>query len=165
MIDAILSRRSIRHFDEQPVDQAALQRILQCARYAPSGMNNQPWRFAVITDREKLRQLAQCTKYAPVLLGARAAIAVFLDSSVSYSHLKDAQAVGACCQNMLLAAHAQGLGAVWLGEILNHAAQVGELLGAPTQLELMAVIALGHPAEKPEPLGRLELEQLVFARF
>jgi nitroreductase len=56
--------------------------------------------------------------------------------------------MGACIQNMLLAAHALGLGAVWLGEILKNAEGVRTLLGLPEQMELMAVVALGHPAGK-----------------
>ncbi len=65
-----------------------------------------------------------------------------------YHEVKDHQAMGACIQNMLLASHGMGLGAVWLGEILKNADAVRGLLGLPDSLELMAVIALGHPAEQ-----------------
>jgi nitroreductase len=67
---------------------------------------------------------------------------------VMYHGVKDHQAIGACIQNMLLAAHALGLGAVWLGEILKNAEGVRTLLGLPEQMELMAVVALGRPAGK-----------------
>jgi nitroreductase len=75
-------------------------------------------------------------------------IAVFLDNSLSYDRTKDCQAIGACIQNMLLAVHSMGLGAVWLGEILKSKDKVLELIGGPSELELMAVLAIGYPAEK-----------------
>jgi nitroreductase len=69
--------------------------------------------------------------------------------------------MGACLQNMLLASHALGLGAVWLGEILNRAADVNELLGLPKELELMAVIAVGRPKPAQRTSSRKEASSLI----
>jgi len=165
LFNTIKDRRSIRRFKDRPVEDLEIERILDSARHAPSGMNNQPWRFAVIKNREVLDKLADCTKYGRVLLEAQTAIAVYLDNETSYNHLKDVQAVGACIQNLLLGAHALGLGAIWLGEILNRAVDVNDILKAPEKHELMAVIALGYPDERPEFPGRMEIEELVFARY
>ena len=82
-----------------------------------------------------------------------------------YNDTKDHQAVGGCLENMLLMAHGLGLGAVWLGEILKSAKEVRETLGLPEELELMAVVALGHPdggTSKPE---RKSMDELVVARL
>ena len=87
--------------------------------WAPSGLNNQPWRFVIVRDSQLRSDLADCTKYGKIIRNAPVCIAVFMDQSKSYDRVKDLQAIGACIQNMLLSIHDLGLGAVWLGEILN----------------------------------------------
>jgi len=89
---------------------------------------------------------------------------VFLDKDESYDRTKDIQAIGACIQNMLLAIHALGLGGVWLGEILKNKDKVSKVLDAPDNLELMAVVALGYPAEKDRKGSRKGLDKVVFLK-
>ena len=72
--------------------------------------------------------------------------------------------MGACIQNMLLSIHSMGLGGVWLGEILKNKEKAGELVGAGKDLELMAVVAFGHPAKAGESSERDSLEKKVFLR-
>ncbi len=139
-----------------------IDRIIESGIWAPSGLNNQPWRFAVIRDRIIKNKLSRLTHYSKIVLGASVLIAVFLDNGESYDRTKDVMAVGACIQNMLLFIHSQGLGAVWLGEILKNKDTVRNLVKGPETLELMAVIALGHPAEKGGKTGRKDLETVVF---
>ncbi|MCL7413660.1 MAG: nitroreductase [ANME-2 cluster archaeon] len=146
IIDVIKSRRSVRQFLDRPVEDDLIAEILEAGRWAPSGLNNQPWRFVVVRDRRRMASLAECTRYGAIIRGAPLLIAVFLDEDVMYDHTKDTLACGAAIQNMLLAAHGIGLGAVWLGEILNRKAEVCRILEAPGSMELMAVIAVGHPA-------------------
>jgi nitroreductase len=88
-----------------------------------------------------------------------------------YDRTKDVQAVGASIQNMLLTIHSMELGGVWLGEILQNKEKVGELLRVDKDLELMAVVALGHPngralrsAKRDKPGKRDRLEERVFLR-
>jgi len=78
-----------------------------------------------------------------------------------YNDVKDHQAMGACIQNMLLAAHGLGLGAVWLGEILKNAGEVRKLLGLPEEMELMAVVALGHPAPGKHTAKRKDVSEVL----
>jgi nitroreductase len=78
-----------------------------------------------------------------------------------YHELKDHQAIGSCLQNMLLAAHSLGLGVVWLGEILKNSDRVRDLLGLSEDLELMAVLALGHPARRNQTSTRKSLEEVI----
>ncbi len=164
VLDAIYTRRSIRHFTDEPVNQALIDEILRAGSWAPSGLNNQPWRFAVITDRDLKDKFVPLTRYGKVIEGAACLIPVFLDRQAMYNDVKDHQAAGACIQNMLLAAHSLGLGAVWLGEILKSAGQVRKLLGLPENMELMAVLALGHPARRDQKSSRKDLEELVIFR-
>lgn len=163
---ALLERRSIRRFTEEPVCSEDLTRILEAGRWAPSGLNNQPWRFLVLRRPDPRKSaLEACTKYAHIVRESAALICVFLDKSAMYHEGKDHQAAGACIQNMLLAIHGLGLGGVWLGEIINQESAVLNALHLDSQrLRLMAVLALGRPAQdgssQRKPLSDLMLEEL-----
>lgn len=139
--------------------------VLDAGRWAPSGLNNQPWRFAVVREASLRERLSAYTVYSAILRSADVLIAVFCDASAGYDRTKDLQAMGACIQNMLLAIHDLGLGGVWIGEILRSGTEVKSLLGAPEAYEFMALIAFGYPDGKPPraPLRR-PLSELVFFR-
>ncbi|MFP4084989.1 MAG: nitroreductase family protein [Desulfonatronovibrio sp.] len=162
IMEAILTRRSIRKYSGEHVSSQDITRVLEAGRWAPSGLNNQPWRFLVIKSADKRKAaLEDCTRYSHVVRGADALIAVFLDKEAKYHHEKDCQGAGACIQNMLLAIHGLGLGGVWLGEIINQEEAVHKVLQtSPEKLELMAVIALGHPAA-PGSSSRKDLAELM----
>ncbi len=165
ILEIIRARRSVRHFRPEPPSEEAIDAILTAGAWAPSGLNNQPWAFAVIRDAETRKALAGLTRYGRIILEAPALIAVFLDGGKTYDRTKDCQAIGACVQNMLLYIHASGLGAVWLGEILKNKAEVSRLLDAPEGLELMAVVALGTPSGEELHEGkRRPLTESVFRR-
>lgn len=161
VLSAIRERRSIRNFTGQPVAPEMLREIIQAGIQAPSGLNNQPWRFVIITG-EKIRGLvAEQTSYKHIVLGAPALIAVYLDRLAMYDDLKDAQSAGACIQNMLLAAEALGLGAVWLGQILKNQKKVSEIIGLTDTLELMAVVAIGHPSRRDQQSTRKPMAEFI----
>jgi Nitroreductase len=164
MLEEIRSRRSIRKFTAAEVDDQTIDTIIEMGTWAPSGLNNQPWKFVVVKEKEMLNKLSQQTVYAHIIKNAPVCIAVFLDNKASYNREKDIQAIGACIQNMLLAIHHLGLGGVWLGEILKNRKQVEKLLEVTDGVELMAVVGLGHPAEKPGKGTRKPLDQVILAR-
>ena len=147
IIDTIKSRRSVRDFTDNPVSKDKINTILDAGRWAPSGLNNQPWRYIVVKECGTIEQIATCTHYSNVVQGAPLLIAVFLDHDAEYNYVKDVQAIGASIQNMLLACCELELGAVWLGEILNQKEKVNSILDALDPLELMAVLAIGYPVE------------------
>jgi len=154
----------VRKFTAEDVDDAIIDQIIEMGAWAPSGLNNQPWKFVVVKDRGVLQELSLQTIYSHIIDGAPACIAVFLDTAESYNRVKDIQAIGACIQNMLLTIHHLGLGGVWLGEILKHREEVEDILGVPESLELMAVIAVGHPAEEKRSGKRKPLDQVIIGR-
>ncbi len=162
----IYERRSIRHFDNRPLTKELLDTILDAGRWAPSGLNNQPWRFAVIEDPKLKLKLSELTKYHRIIEEAPAIICVFLDNKSLYHREKDIQGIGAALQNMLLMAHSLGLGAVWLGEILKNGDQACKILELEPRYELMAVIATGYPASelKNKKISRKPLEELILLR-
>ncbi len=163
VIDTILSRRSIRKYTEEAVSDEDIITILESARWAPSGLNNQPWKFIVIKDKGTMEKLADCTHYSKIIRNAPLLIAVYLDTETMYNKTKDIQAIGAAIQNMLLACCDLGLGAVWLGEILNQSDKVNLILNCPDSLELMAVLAIGKPADSGKSPSRKELQDIVFS--
>lgn len=158
---AIHERRSVRQFLESPVERQIILEALRAASWAPSGLNNQPWRFAIIGNKDIKEQLAGLTRYSKVLQGAAALIAVFMDKDSSYDYVKDCQAIGAAIQNMLLTLHARGVGAVWLGEILKNKDKINGYLDLPERLELMAMVAVGEPAHRNQSSHRRPLEELI----
>jgi len=164
VIDAITTRRSVRQFTKEPVSDEAVDQILESGLWAPSGKNNQPWKFAVIRDLTLKEPLAGLTHSRSIIQGAAVCIAVFLDHTRVYDRTKDVQAAGACIQNMLLTIHSLGLGGIWLGEILKNKEKVAKLLGAGEDLELMAVVAIGWPAKRSGAGERDSLEKRVLCR-
>ncbi len=167
VMEAILQRRSVRKFDgKKDVADEVVDRLLEAGRLAPSGLNNQPWRFAVVRRQDVKDKIAQLSHYHGIIHSAPVLIIVLLDTESLYHREKDIQAVGACIQNLLLAAHSQGLGAVWLGEILKNGPKVVDILQLEKRYELMAVVALGYPASDylPKTASRKALDELILYR-
>ncbi|MHA1265460.1 MAG: nitroreductase family protein [Candidatus Helarchaeota archaeon] len=160
--EQIRARFSCRKFKDQMISNDLLQEILETARWAPSGLNNQPWKFIIIKDSSIKTQISEQTHYSQIITNAPLCIAVFYDKDAGYNYVKDVQACGAAIQNMLLAIHNLGLGAVWLGEILNKRSEVERILEVPKTYELMAIIALGYPAEQPKARSRKALAELTY---
>ncbi|MCK9613919.1 MAG: nitroreductase [Candidatus Omnitrophica bacterium] len=144
VLDLIKSRRSIRKFKKVNIPSKIIEKILEAGRWAPSGLNNQPWRFMVLEGESK-DALAKFTHYSYIIKGADKIILVFLDKNSSYNLEKDLMALGACIQNMLLCIHSLKLGACWLGEILNKRKDIHKLFNLPKNLQLESVIAIGKP--------------------
>ena len=165
MLDVIKSRRSIRRFTKQAVDEKLVKEIIEAGTWAPSGLNNQPLKFVVVRSPAFKDKLAELTHYRTIIQDAPLCIAVFLDTALSYDRTKDVQAIGACMQNMLLAIHALGIGGVWLGEILKNSEKVKQLLGVSPALEFMAVVALGYPDEKNITAERKKLNEVILSEI
>ncbi len=164
ILEIVKTRRSVRKFKDIPIPWTLIEKTLEAGRWAPSGMNNQPWTFATITDPAMIEDISKLTHYSKTVKSSKVLIPVFLDNANTYHRTKDVQAIGACIQNMLLEAHSVGLGAVWLGEIIRSNEEIKNLLGLRKELELMAVIAIGYPDEKPRAGKRKALSDLIVHR-
>ena len=148
-LEFVRSRKSVRNFIFSKIYKDTILEILEFGRWAPSGMNNQPWRVNIVIHEKVKTMLKEHTKYGNIIESAYVNLVVFLDKEKSYDRVKDLQGIGAFMQNLLLGVHAQpNLGAVWLGEILNQKEQVNELFKLdPERYELMGVIAIGEVDE------------------
>ena len=160
LLGIIKERRSIRKFKKEAISAKAIDDILEAGRWAPSGLNNQPWKFMVL-EADKKDVLCEYTHYGSIIKSADKVILVFLDKDVVYNNEKDLLAIGACIQNMLLYIYSIELGACWLGEILNKRDEINKMLKIPSNLQLEAAIALGKPAEKPSLGKRKQLKNLM----
>lgn len=160
ILEVILKRRSIRKYKDELPKGGDIEKVLDAARWAPSGLNNQPWRFIVIKDKAKKDGLARFTQYGNIIKAAPIAIVVCMDIADSYNRDKDLMAIGACIQNMLLEAYGLGLGTCWLGEILNKKKEVSRYLALDEDLEVAAVITIGYPDEQLQAGSRKDLADL-----
>ena len=165
VLDALYKRRSIREFTDKKISSELLHEIIKAGIWAPSGLNNQPWRFVIIQDQTIKEQVAQQTHYGHIVRSANALIAVYLSKDEMYDTVKDTQSAGACIQNILLAAEALELGAVWLGQILQNKLEVNKILGLTGSFDLMAVVALGHPLHRNQKSKRKDVSELLLKEF
>ncbi len=147
ILEAIKTRRSIRKFRDEIVPDELIFGILEAGIWAPSGLNNQPWRFIIIREKALRESIAPLTKYSKIISSSDFCIAVFYHLPSGYDRDKDLMAIGSCIQNMMLYAHSCGIGSVWLGEILRNKKQVNEMLDVDECNECMALVAFGYPAE------------------
>ena len=150
VLEAIHTRRSTRKFDDQPVPEELVQKLLAAAMQAPSARNQQPWQFVVIDDRALLAKIPDFMPNAAMVAEAPLAILVCgdlgLETSPGYWMVDCAAAV----ENMLLAAHGLGLGAVWCGVYPRDRRMDGlrQLVGLPPNVVAHSLVVLGYGAEK-----------------
>lgn len=155
-MEAILSRRSIRRYTGEPVPEEVIRELLEAAMSAPSASNEQPWQFVIIDDRRILDEIPGFHPYAHMLKEASWAIAVCGDMNLETVRGFWVQDCSAATQNILIAANAKGLGAVWLGVYPHEsrAKTVQKLLGLPEQVIPLCLISIGYPAEQKPPANR-----------
>ncbi len=151
-LEALHTRRSVRKYrQDSPVSEELIQQIIAAAAMAPSAHNGQPWQFVVIDDRKLLDQIPKSCPHAAMVQHAPLAILICADPSLEKSPGYWPQDCAAAAENMLLAAHALGLGAVWCGVYPREPRMDGlrQLLGFPEDVIGHGLIVLGHPAEQP----------------
>lgn len=146
-LDAIHTRRSVRQFTADEVTEQQAERLMRAAMAAPSAANQQPWRFVLVRDAETRAKLAEATPYAAPVGRAPLVIVVLADTSVEKFPGNWPLDCAAAVENLLLAAHASGLGAVWLGvhPDSQREAAVGALVSAPKGFRVFCMIAVGTP--------------------
>jgi len=157
-LEAILSRRSIRRYTNQPVPDAIVDELLAAAMSAPSAGNEQPWHFVVIKDRKILDAIPKYHPYSQMLTAAPMAILVCGDPSLEKHEGFWVQDCSAATENLLLAAHAKGLGGVWLGVYPRKERVDGirSLLKIPEHIIPFALVSLGYPEERKPPSNRYD---------
>lgn len=161
-LEAIFTRRSVRNFKHELISEEDLKDLLKAGMQAPSARNEQPWHFIVIDDLELLQAIPEFHPYARMLMDAPLAILVCSDRKLETKRASWLQDCSAATQNILLAAHAKGLGAVWLGIFPDSDRVKGmqDLLSIPTDVRPVSLVAVGYPASLPEPEDRYKEERV-----
>ncbi len=157
-VEAIMGRRSIRTYADEPVTDEQLDTVLRAAMAAPSAGNQQPWRFIVVRDETQRRVLAQATPYAGMIARAPVGLVICGDTREEKHPGYWVQDCSAAIENLLIAAHAIGLGAVWIGvyPVEERVENVRRACGVPAGVFPMSMIALGHPGEAKPSVDRYE---------
>lgn len=167
-ISTILNRKSVRSFTGEPLRQDDIELLLRAGMAAPSAHNLQPWRFVVATDRHILNSLAEKLPYAKMLFEAPAAIIVCGNLTKTEGSPKDywVQDCSAASENILLAAEALGLGAVWTGVYprAERVDTVRDILNLPTEIVPLNVIPIGIPKGKHQPKDKFKSENIQWNR-
>jgi len=161
-MEAILSRRSIRRYTDKPVPEELVQQLLKAAMAAPSASNEQPWEFIVIDDRRLFNDIMNSHPYASMLSEAKLVIAVCGDLRREKFRGYWVEDCSAATQNILVAAHALGMGAVWLGVYPREerVAAVRKILKLPDHIMPLGLISIGFPAETKPPSNRFDASRI-----
>jgi len=160
VLNLIKTRRSIRRYRSDPVPEELIEQVLEAARWAPSSTNAQPWEFVVVREPAIRKAVADLCHFffvpnrhvaeAPVLI----ALVGWPDRAQFYR-----EDVTLASANILLMAHALGLGCCWIGAVDYEG--VSRILKLPQEARLMGVITMGWPDEQPQPRPRRPLAELV----
>ena len=145
-LEMLKARRSVRSYQDKALNKEDIEKIVDCARFAATARNVQPWEFVAVTESKTLESLAALAENGRFLAQAKACIVVFCVDTKYY--LEDGCAA---TQNLLLAASMLGIGSCWVaGDKKPYAPQVSELLGVPRQYKLVSLVALGHPRKEDQ---------------
>ncbi len=168
LYSAIHNRRSIRKYKPDPPLQESLLRILEAARAAPSWANKQCWRFLVVKEEARKKELAaslpegnpaaKAIETAPVVIVACADPGASGSQEGKDYYLLD---IGISMQQLVLAAHAEGLGTCWVAWMDENA--IRKACAVPEQYRVVALTPLGYPAKEARPIPRKELSEIAFA--
>lgn len=167
VLDNIATRTSVRDYEARPVEKEKIEKMLRAAMAAPTAMNKQPWHFVVVDQRNVLDALAGANPYAKMLKKAPLAIVVcgntdkMIEGGGRDFWIQDASAA---TENLLLAAHAMGLGAVWTGAYPSEerCISISKVLSLSDNLIPLNMIVVGYPAEHPQPKQKFKEENISY---
>ena len=161
-LEAILTRRSVRRYTNEQIDDETTEKLLAAAMSAPSAANEQPWEFIVIRDRAMLDAIPTFSPFASMVKRAPLGILVCADTRNVIAPRFWVEDCSAATQNLLLAAHALGLGAVWTGvyPMDGHVAGFTKHCHLPEGVVPLAFVVVGHPAEAPPAQNRFSEDRI-----
>lgn len=166
-MNLLLDRRSIRKYKDEKISNEKIKMLIKAAMYAPSARNYQPWEFVIIDDRDVLDKIPEFHPYAGMMKKASHGIVVCGDLNVEENVNYVNQNCSAATQNILLAAHGLGLGAVWLGVFPREQRVNGlkELLGLPENILPVSLISIGYPAEEKKRPDRFDRSKMHYNKW
>lgn len=167
VFEAITTRASITRYTDEGVDREKVARLLEAARWAPSAGNMQTWEFIIVEDDDLKERLSQYAQNQPHVREAPVVIVILTDEERAERRYGDRgrdlyaiQETAACMQNMMLQAHNEELGAAWVGAFNEE--QVRDLLYVPDRTRPVAIVTVGHPAERPEQPSKFNISKVTY---
>jgi nitroreductase len=140
VFEAVKTVLAVRSYQDTPLPQDAVQRIVEAAHLTASSMNKQPWHFIVVEDRETLKKLGELASHGPYTAQAAMAVVVVIEDT-RFSISDASRAI----QSMVLTAWAEGIGSNWVGFFGLEA--IKPLLGIPEELDVLAIVPFGYPVQ------------------
>ena len=170
IVENIMTRTSIRQYTDQTISADTIETLLRAGMAAPTAVNKQPWHFVAITSKDKLKELAATNPNARMLEQAPLTIVVCGDMQKALEgegRQLWIQDCSAATENILLAAHALGLGAVWTALYPRDDRAKGaiEALKLPDHIVPLCAIIVGYPAESPTPKDKWKPENVSYNEF
>jgi nitroreductase len=167
LFDTILTRRSIRKYTTQKIERDLVDKIIIAGMHAPSAVNKQPWHFIVFEERKTMNEIMTVHQHSQMLAEAQTAILICYDENLQHDEGYGAVDCSNATQNMLLAAHALGLGACWIGIFprSNRMESMQAIFNLPANVKTFALIALGYPAEKKLRSERYKPERVHYEKW
>lgn len=169
-LDVIATRVSVRQFTGDKLSNEQIDKILRAGMAAPTAVNKQPWAFVVVDDENVLSVLGQTLRSSRIENGASHAIVVCGDLNKALEGEAQGYWVedtSAATENMLLAAHAMGIGSLWVGvyPISERVKAVREIIGAPEEIVPMCLVVLGVPNEQPAIKDKYKEENIHYNKW
>ena len=166
VFEAIKKRRSVRAYAGEKVSEEDVERLIEAVRWAPSAGNIQPWEFVIVKEVETKRKLSDAALNQTFIEKAPVVIVVCADlnrSSRGYGsrgeQLYSLQDTAAATENILLAAQELGLATCWVGAFREN--EVAKAVKAPRNLRPVAIVPVGHPAERPVAPQKRSFNEIV----
>ncbi len=166
-LEAIHTRRSVRKYTDRQVPRELVTELLRAAMSAPSAVNSQPWIFIVVDDRKLLEEIPTFSPYAAMCREASLAILICGDTTQEKISGFWVQDCSAAIQNLLLAAHDCGLGAVWTGiyPMKDRIEGFRKVFELPEHVIPLALVPVGYPAQEPKPQDRYREEKVYYNKY
>lgn len=166
-LNAIMTRTSVRKFQDKKVEACKVEKLLRAAMAAPTAVNKQPWHFVVVDDKATLDSLAGRGRRGDMLRNAPLAVVVCGDLNKALEGKAQEywiQDTSAATENLLLAAHALGLGAVWTGAwpMTERYPNIQKVLALPQSIVPLCIVIVGYPAEQPAPKDKWKPENVSY---
>ena len=164
VLKVIMERRSVRRYRSEPVPQDVLLRVLDAARFSPSGKNLQPWKFIVVKNETLKQRLAEASLRQSFIADAPIVVVACGFPDKCYSRMGNYMKswpvdVAIAVEHLMLQAQEEGLGTCWVGAFDEE--EVRSILHVPDGVKVLALTPLGYPDEKPVPRRRKSLEEIV----
>lgn len=169
VFDNILARTSIRSYQDRPVEQDKIEKLLRAGMAAPSAVDKRPWHFVVVTDKQVLQGLAEANPNAGMAARAPLAIVVCGDKSKALTRVPDywVQDVSAATENILIAAQGMGLGAVWTGTypVTDRVEKVAKVVNLPEHIVPFCTIVIGYPEKYQAPKDKWNEDNISYNTY